>query len=107
VRTKIAVLLSFLLLFSNAPLADGIEVRADLDEGADEEASAIDDFAISLRSNQSGRFRNPQLRTKLSVKALRAIRVRVEDSRNKISIDFKRSIASKNPPLVLSLILWG
>jgi hypothetical protein len=78
VRTKIAVLLSFLLLFSNAPLADGIEVRADLDEGADEEASAIDDFAISLRSNQSGRFRNPQLRTKLSVKALRAIRVRVE-----------------------------
>jgi hypothetical protein len=78
VRTKIAVLLSFLLLFSSALLADGIEVRADLDEGADEEASAIDDFAISLRSNQSGRFRNPQLRTKLSVKALRAIRVRVE-----------------------------
>ena len=76
-RTKIAVLLSFFFLFSGALLADCFLARAGLDDRA-EEATAIDDFAISLRSNQSGRFRNPQLRTRLSVKAMRALRVRVE-----------------------------
>lgn len=54
VRTKIAVLLSFLLFFSSALLADGIEIRADLDAGEEEEASANDDFVISLRSNHPG-----------------------------------------------------
>jgi hypothetical protein len=79
VRTKIVVLLSFLFLFSGALLADCFFVHADLDDRAEEEASAIDDFAISLRSSQSKRFQNPQLRTKLSVKAMRALRVRVKD----------------------------
>jgi hypothetical protein len=79
VRTKIAVLLSFLFLFSGALLADCFFVHADLDDRAEEEASAIDDFAISLRSSQSKRFQNPQLRTKLSGKAMRALRVRVEE----------------------------
>jgi hypothetical protein len=78
VRTRIALLFSFLFLFSGALFADCFLVRADLDDRVEKEASAIDDFAISLKSNQSGRFRNPQLRTKLSVKAMRALRVRVE-----------------------------
>jgi len=78
VRTKIAVLLSFFFLFSGALLADCFLARAGLDDRAEEEATALDDFAISLRSNQLGRFRNPQLRTRLSVKAMSALRVRVE-----------------------------
>jgi hypothetical protein len=65
VRTKIAVILSLLLLFSHALLADDIDVSADLD-GAQEEASPIDDAAISVRSNPSERSRKRQLRSTLS-----------------------------------------
>ena len=50
-------------------------MHADLDDRTEEEATAIDDCAISLRSNHSERFRNPQLRPKLSVQARRALRV--------------------------------
>jgi len=51
VKTKIALLLSFLLLFS--VLADGIELRWELEDTPDEEASSLDDLAISLKSNHS------------------------------------------------------
>ncbi len=77
-RTRIAVLLSFLFLFSGALLADCFLAHADLDDRAEEEASAIDDFAISLRSNHSKRFRNPQLRSELSLKPLRILRALAE-----------------------------
>lgn len=62
-------------------------MHADLDDRAEEEATAIDDCAISLRSNHSERFRNPQLRTKLSVKAMRALHVRVEYVRSAGSLE--------------------
>jgi hypothetical protein len=62
VKTKLAFVLSFLLLFSL--LSDGIEARGELDDTPEEEASAIDVFAISLRFNDSGRFRSPQAERK-------------------------------------------
>jgi len=73
---KIAFFVSFLFLFSGAPLADGIEVLADLDDSAEEEASSVDDFNISSRSGHSRAFRNRQVRNKLSVKLLPGFRAR-------------------------------
>jgi len=78
VRTKITVFLSLLFLVSSALLADGIEVRAGLDFGAEEEASSIDDPDISLRSSRPGGFRSRQLRRKLSVELLRGLRARLK-----------------------------
>jgi hypothetical protein len=66
-KTKIAFLVSLLFLVSGALLTDGIEVRAYLNNGAEEEASSIDDLDISLRRNHSGGFRSRQIRSKLSV----------------------------------------
>ncbi len=68
-KTKIALLLSFLLLFS--VLADGIELRWELEDTPDEEASSLDDLAISLKSNHSWRFRRRRAGSKFLVKLLR------------------------------------
>lgn len=63
-KAKIALFLSLLLAFSL--LADGIEVRADLDDDLKEEASSIDDLVISLRFKDSGRLRSRRTTTNLS-----------------------------------------
>jgi hypothetical protein len=64
VKAKIALFLSLLLAFSL--LADGIEVRADLDDDLKEEASSIDALVISLRFKDSGRLRSRRTTTNLS-----------------------------------------
>ena len=63
-KAKIALFLSLLLAFSL--LADGIEVRADLDDDLKEEASSIDALVISLRFKDSGRLRSCRTTTNLS-----------------------------------------
>ena len=63
-KAKIALFLSLLLAFSL--LADGIEVRADLDDDLNEEASSIDALVISLRFKDSGRLRSRRTTTDLS-----------------------------------------
>lgn len=63
-KAKIALFLSLLLAFSL--LADGIEVRADLDDDLKEEASSIDALVISLRFKDSGRLRSRRTTTNLS-----------------------------------------
>jgi hypothetical protein len=63
VKAKIALFLSLLLAFSL--LADGIEVRADLDDDLKEEASSIDALVISLRFKDSGRLRSRRTTTNL------------------------------------------
>lgn len=60
-KAKIALFLSLLLAFSL--LADGIEVRADLDDDLKEEASSIDALVISLRFKDSGRLRSRRTTT--------------------------------------------
>jgi hypothetical protein len=79
VRTKIAVVLSLVLLFSNALLADGVDVRADFDE-AQGDASPISDAAISVRSNHSELVRNRQLRRELSVTLVSDFHARLKNS---------------------------
>ena len=64
-KAKIALFLSLLLAFSL--LADGIEVRADLDDDLKEEASSIDALVISLRFKDSGRLRSRRTTTNSSV----------------------------------------
>jgi hypothetical protein len=64
VKAKIALFLSLLLAFSL--LADGIGVRADLDDDLEEEASSIDALVISLRFKDSGRLRSRRTTTNLS-----------------------------------------
>ena len=63
-KAKIALFLSLLLAFSL--LADGIEVRADLDDDLKEEASSIDALVISLRFKDSGRLFSRRTTTNLS-----------------------------------------
>ena len=63
-KAKIALFLSLLLAFSL--LADGIEVRADLDDDLKEEASSIDALVISLRFKDSGRLRSRRTTTNSS-----------------------------------------
>ena len=64
-KAKIALFLSLLLAFSL--LADGIGVRADLDDDLKEEASSsIDALVISLRFKDSGRLRSRRTTTNLS-----------------------------------------
>ncbi len=63
-KAKIALFLSLLLAFSL--LADGIEVRADLDDDLKEEAFSIDALVISLRFKDSGRLRSRRTTTNLS-----------------------------------------
>ena len=63
-KAKIALFLSLLLAFSL--LADGIEMRADLDDDLKEEASSIDALVISLRFKDSGRLRSRRTTTNLS-----------------------------------------
>ncbi len=75
-KTKIALLVSLLFLVSGGLLADGLEIRADLDDSAEEEASSVQDLGISLRSNHSGGFRSRPVRSKLSVKLLRGFHAR-------------------------------
>ncbi len=76
-KRKIAFLVSLLFLVSGALLADGIEVRADLDDSAEEEASSVQDLGISLRSNRSEGFRSRPVRSKLSVKLPRGFHARL------------------------------
>jgi hypothetical protein len=64
VKAKIALFLSLLLAFFL--LADGIEVRADLDDDLKEEASSIDALVTSLRFKDSGRLRSRRTTTNLS-----------------------------------------
>jgi len=64
VKAKIALFLS--LLLASSLLADGIEVRADLDDDLKEEASSIDALVISLRFKDSGRLRSRRTTTNLS-----------------------------------------
>jgi hypothetical protein len=64
VKAKIALFLS--LLFAFSLLADGIEVRADLDKDAEEEASSTDALVISLRFKDSGRLRSRRTTTNSS-----------------------------------------
>jgi hypothetical protein len=62
VKAKIALFLSLLLAFSL--LADGIGVRADLDDDLKEEASSSTDaLVISLRFKDSGRLRSRRTAT--------------------------------------------
>ena len=63
-KAKIALFLSLLLAFFL--LADGIEVRADLDDDLKEEASSIDALVISLRFKDSGRLLSRRITTNLS-----------------------------------------
>ncbi|HEV8720851.1 MAG TPA: hypothetical protein VGW77_09460 [Candidatus Binatia bacterium] len=63
-KAKIALFLSLLLAFSL--LADGIDVRTDLDDDAEEEASSIDALVISLRFKDSGRLRSRRTTTNSS-----------------------------------------
>ena len=89
-RTKIAVFISLLFLLSGAGLQDAIqdaiEARADLDFGAEEDASPIQDPDIFLRSSRSGTFRSRQTRSKLSHKLLRDFHAQLKNflSANKI-----------------------
>jgi hypothetical protein len=78
-RTKIAVFLSFLFLLSGAVLQDAIEARADLDFGAEEDASPIQDPDIFLRPSRSGTFRSRQTRSKLPHKLLRDFGMQLTD----------------------------
>jgi hypothetical protein len=64
VKVKIALLLSLLLAFSL--LADGIEVRADLDDDLEADAASMDAIVISLRFKDSGRLRSRRTTTNLS-----------------------------------------
>jgi len=64
VKAKIALFLSLLLAFSL--FADGIDVRADLDDDAEAEASSIDALVISLRFKDSGRLRSRRTTTNSS-----------------------------------------
>jgi hypothetical protein len=64
-RTKIAVFLSLLFLVSGVLLEEAVEVRADLDFGAEEDAAPVQDPDISLRFDPSGGFRSRRLRIKL------------------------------------------
>jgi hypothetical protein len=61
VKVQIALFLSLLLTFS--VLADGIAVRAELDDDPEAEASSIDALVISLRFNDSGRLRGRRTTT--------------------------------------------
>ena len=63
-KTKIAFFLSLLLAFSL--LADGIEVRADLDDDPEADGSSMDALVISLRFKDSGRLRSRRTTTRLS-----------------------------------------
>lgn len=63
-KAKIALFLSLFLAFSL--LADGIEVRSDLNDDIEEEASSIDALVISLRFKDSARLRNRRITTNLS-----------------------------------------
>jgi hypothetical protein len=64
VKTKIALFLSILLAFFL--LADGIELRADLDDGVGEEAASTDAIASFLRLNDSRRSRSQEVKSKSS-----------------------------------------
>jgi len=64
VKAKIALFISVLLAFSL--LADGIEVRAHLNDDLEEEAASIDALVISLRFKDSGRLRSRRTTTNLS-----------------------------------------
>jgi hypothetical protein len=64
VKAKIALFLSLLLAFSL--LADGIEVRADLDGDLEEEAASIDALVIALKFKDSGRLRSRRTTINLS-----------------------------------------
>jgi hypothetical protein len=64
VKAKIAFFLSLLLAFSL--LADGIEIRADLEDDPEADASSIDALVISLRFKDSGRLRSRRTTTHLS-----------------------------------------
>jgi hypothetical protein len=64
VKVKTALLLSLLLAFSL--LADGIEVRADLDDDLEADAASMDAIVISLRFKDSGRLRSRRTTTNLS-----------------------------------------
>lgn len=63
-KTTISLFLLLLLVFSL--LADGIDVRADFDDGPEGEASSIDALAIFLGFQDSGRLRSRQPGAKLS-----------------------------------------
>jgi hypothetical protein len=63
VKAKIALFLSLLLVFFL--FADGIEVRAELEDDLDEEAASVDALAISLRLKDSGRLRSRRATTNL------------------------------------------
>lgn len=75
-KAKIAFFVALFFLISGALIADGINLRADLDDGVEEESSFIDDLDIVLRSNPSGGFRSRQVKNKLSVRLLRGLRAR-------------------------------
>jgi hypothetical protein len=64
VKTKIAFFLSLLLAFSL--VSDGIEVRADLDDDPEAEASSMDALVVSLRFKDSGHLRSRRTTTNLS-----------------------------------------
>jgi hypothetical protein len=67
VKTKIALFLSVVFLFSGLPMEDPAEVRAELDFGAEEDASPVQDPDISFSSSRSTPLRNRPLRRKSSV----------------------------------------
>jgi hypothetical protein len=62
VRTPIAILLSLLFLVFSGLLVNGIEARADFNDEAEEEASAIDDLVLCFRPNLSVRLRTQRAR---------------------------------------------
>ena len=63
-KAKIVLFISVLLAFSL--LADGIEMRADLNTDLEKEAASIDALVISLRFKDSGRLRSRRTTTNLS-----------------------------------------
>jgi hypothetical protein len=77
-RTKVAVLLALLFLVSGPLLQDATEVLTNVDFGAEEDASPIQDPDIYLRSSQSGGFRSRPARSKLSLRLLRGFHARLK-----------------------------
>ena len=79
-KTKLAVLLSLLLSFAGAIYMDALDVRVDLSDLDQEEASAFDDLDDSLTSKRSNSIRKRRVGRKLPASAPRGFYARLAES---------------------------
>lgn len=79
-RTKLGVLLSFLLSFTGAIYVDALDIRVNLDDIEQDEASAAEDRDDFLTSNRSGAIRNRRAGRKLPASSPRSFYARLADS---------------------------